>query len=504
MVSTAIDRQISIVEAVKTLADAPVGEETTKYSFGKLIEDCSAMPPDFSIWKILASYLFENGSYLEHFEEKCGASERLALYHLLQLAQTFDAKNSFKNPSRETAIGEFLRYVRRLKIFGEEQALQQLPASMQETDAVRLLTIHAAKGLEYKAVFVPYLGARYYPKAGRGNACPLPEGVTDLDEKAETVKEEKSLFFVAISRARQILCLSHSTRYGKQPSNASPFLKSLAEHLPFAPDGGASWYSENFQPEPDETTEISSGENFQKPEFFLRELEDYEHCPRRYFYQTNLKKEKSADAIYLEFHRALHKTLNFCFDETAARRQVSLEKLQAVFRENWTTVSHAYAPLYLTEAVEILRNAHAGISADPTGNFKKNLRHFDLPNGRVLFSADFFYESENEAGEKQISFRRWRNGKLRKKESDEPLYQLLHESAKAGGSEAEVKVRSLKTGDEISVPRKLKRGKEIPAPEKFASLTDAIEGILRRNFPPRPSDRCPNCSYYFVCAAPFR
>ena len=500
IISDAIDNQKSIAEAMKTLSDAPVGDEKMRSSFENLLKDFSSAPSDFSIWKILTNYLFENGSYLTDFENNLNASERIALYQLLQLAQAFDGKNAAEAISRESAIEMFLRYVRRLKIFGEEQSLQQLPVSMQETDAVRLLTIHAAKGLEYEAAFVPHLGARYYPKSGKGNICPLPDGITDLDEKAENIKEEKSLFFVAISRARQILCLSRSTQYGKQSSNASPFLKSLAGHLPFAPDSGASWYSRDFQSEPDQTIEFSPANNFQKAEFFLHELENYEQCPRRYFYQTNLKKEKSTGAIYLEFHRALYKSLNFYLEEAAAKRSVSLEKLREFFRETWMPISHAYTELYLTEAFEILQNAHERLAAHQTRDFKKNIRYFDLPNGRVLFSSDFFYESCNETGEKQISFEHWRNGKLRKKESDEVVYQLLHESAKVDNSEAEVKVASLKTGEEISVPRKLKRGKEIPAQEKFSSLSNAIEGILKRDFLPRPYDGCPTCLYYFICA----
>ncbi|CAN5644094.1 UvrD-helicase domain-containing protein [soil metagenome] len=500
VISDAIDNQTSVFEAIKTIAAAPVCDEKTKNSFGKLLEDFSLMPKDSPIWKILMNYLFENSSYLTGFENRINASARLALYQLLQLAQSFDGKNVAKNFSRDSAIRKFLRYVCCLKIFGEEQALQQLPVSMQETDAVRLLTIHASKGLEFEAVFVPYLGARYYPKSGRRNNCPLPEGVTELDEKDEHAKEEKSLFFVAISRARQVLCLSRSTKYGKQPSNASPFLKSLAQYLPSSPESGATWYSKDFREETVEMFEVSSTKDFQKPEFYLRELEDYEKCPRRYFYQTRLKKEKSAGAIYLEFHRALHKTLNFCLNEQAANRQVSFEKLQEVFHENWTYSAHAYTEFYKKEAFEILRNAYERISADLNDGFKRKIFNVDLPNGRVLFQPDFFREFETQADEKQISAQFWRNNKLRKKESDETLYQLIHESAKQNNIEAEINVASLKTGEEIFVPRKLRRGKEIPPEEKFSSLTKAIEGILSRDFSPNPNDMCPACRFYFICS----
>jgi len=387
--------------------------------------------------------------------------------------------------------------VRRLKIFGEEQSLQQLLVSMQGTDAVRLLTIHASKGLEFEAVFVPHLGGRYYPKPGKSNKCPLPEDVTDLDEKAERSKEEKSLFFVAISRARQVLCLSRSVVYGKQSSNASPFLKALAAHLPFSPESGATWYSPNYQSESKEIIEPpANADNFQKTEFFLRELADYESCPQRYFYQTRLKKEKTSDTVYLEFHRAVHKALNFCIEERTANRPLSLENLRAVFTENFPHSMHAFGKLYEREADEILQNAFEQLSAAPENQIKKRIFYFDLPNGRVLFSPDFF--SEETKG--KILAHYWRNAKLRKKESDETVYQLLHERAKQDGVEAEISVVSLKNGEQIFVPRKFRRGKEIPPEEKFSSLIDAVNGILSNEFSPKPSDNCPNCRFYFICS----
>jgi hypothetical protein len=55
--------------------------------------------------------------------------------------------------------------------------------------------------------------------------------------------------------------------------------------------------------------------------------------------------------------------------------------------------------------------------------------------------------------------------KIAKKESDETLYQLLHESARQNNAEVQISVLSLKTGEKVSVPGKLRRGKEIPPPK---------------------------------------
>lgn len=96
------------------------------------------------------------------------------------------------------------------------------------------------------------------------------------------------------------------------------------------------------------------------------------------------------------FHRVIHKVLNFSLDESAAKRQIFLVKLQEVFRANWTFASHAYTEIYIKEAFIILQNAHEKITDDSTGNYKRKTCHLDLLNGIVKFSPDFYRESETE------------------------------------------------------------------------------------------------------------
>ncbi|GBD40753.1 Putative ATP-dependent DNA helicase YjcD [bacterium HR39] len=83
-------------------------------------------------------------------------------------------------------------------------------ASMEEEGrGVRLATVHAAKGLEWRAVFLPGLVEGAFPLLG---------GEVDLEE-------ERNLFFVALTRARERLYLSYPERgMGKGPMVPSRFL----------------------------------------------------------------------------------------------------------------------------------------------------------------------------------------------------------------------------------------------------------------------------------------
>ncbi len=97
----------------------------------------------------------------------------------------------------------------------------------EKAQKVRLMTLHAAKGLEFEAVFLPGLEEGILPFAGRqlfaSNKVPL-EMTTDREE-------EKRLFYVGLTRAKQYLFLSRaSTRtiYGKKYHlPASPYLSLL-------------------------------------------------------------------------------------------------------------------------------------------------------------------------------------------------------------------------------------------------------------------------------------
>lgn len=105
---------------------------------------------------------------------------------------------------------------------GEEGGLHNDPDAGPEL--VKIMTIHAAKGLEFAHVFVVSLVDRRFPTIGRNDAIPLPDGL--VQERLPTgdahIAEERRLYYVALTRAKETLTLTGASFYGgsreKKPS----------------------------------------------------------------------------------------------------------------------------------------------------------------------------------------------------------------------------------------------------------------------------------------------
>ena len=95
----------------------------------------------------------------------------------------------------------------------------------KEKNGVRLMTVHASKGLEFKHVFVVGLEQDLFPHKNIGNR----------KRSKEEEEEERRLFYVAVTRARKNLYLSYAelrTIFGQKQINApSEFLDDVPEEI---------------------------------------------------------------------------------------------------------------------------------------------------------------------------------------------------------------------------------------------------------------------------------
>lgn len=102
-----------------------------------------------------------------------------------------------------------------------------------DIDAVDLTTIHQSKGLEWPVVFVPSLTSQRFPSkmVGTRGKWHLPPGTFDPVRYEGTKNDERRLFYVAMTRARDFLSLSSFERINNR-TPPSPFLKEVAGGVP--------------------------------------------------------------------------------------------------------------------------------------------------------------------------------------------------------------------------------------------------------------------------------
>ncbi len=147
-----------------------------------------------------------------------GANKLANVQKLRQLAQEYSVQH-------KGTLGDWLDYVQRLR----DAATKETAANLSAKDAVKIMTIHKSKGLEFDTVFLPFLDSstpsdtaeiKYLPQLGLGIKAPDENGVLQTTSILQKVKaadklldneERKRQLYVAMTRAEQRLILSGIT-----------------------------------------------------------------------------------------------------------------------------------------------------------------------------------------------------------------------------------------------------------------------------------------------------
>ncbi|HEV8601278.1 MAG TPA: ATP-dependent DNA helicase [Patescibacteria group bacterium] len=138
------------------------------------------------------------------------------------LEQFYRKAQNFENDNTDMTLKGFLNQIRLELEAGDQGELAFNPDLGPE--AVRIMTVHSAKGLEFKCVFVVNLVDQRFPSRERKEQIEIPTDMVKeiLPEGDIHLMEERRLFYVASTRAKQYLYFAWSDDYGgsthKKPS----------------------------------------------------------------------------------------------------------------------------------------------------------------------------------------------------------------------------------------------------------------------------------------------
>ncbi|MFQ5956386.1 MAG: ATP-dependent helicase [Candidatus Brocadiales bacterium] len=197
-------------------------------SFAKLFLRLKGMPT-YPVVDLVKELITET-KYISYLEKSSGekAPERIAnVEELVNAAEEYDRDHP------DGSLDDFLERV---------ALVQDIDTWDGQTEAVALMTLHSAKGLEFPAVFI----------------CGLEEGLLPHAQSMHTeseLEEERRLFYVGITRAKEALMLSHAKRRSRfgivVPSLPSRFIEELPKDIIAEEDKTlfAAEYIREYEPE---------------------------------------------------------------------------------------------------------------------------------------------------------------------------------------------------------------------------------------------------------------
>ncbi|HET7028425.1 MAG TPA: ATP-dependent DNA helicase [Candidatus Limnocylindrales bacterium] len=216
-----------------------------------------------------------------------------------------------------------------------------------DVDAVAVLTVHKAKGLEFPVVYLPGLVAGRFPATDRGAALRVPDalvrsaGADRMSPDDERLREERRLFHVGMTRARDQLVLTYAADYGGgRARRVSPFVLEALDltdgRLPGDRDGVRGHLERLSSFEPVAPVPESPRPPRDEPmTLSFSAIDAYLTCPARYRF-GHVVRVPLPPHHALVYGSALHAAVQE-FHRRHARGDVMTEQeLVAAFERAWT------------------------------------------------------------------------------------------------------------------------------------------------------------------------
>lgn len=211
-----------------------------------------------------------------------------------------------------------------------------------DENRVRILTVHASKGLEFDYVFVSSLVGRRFPQSYRSSTWILPDEARKerAPNKQSHIEEERRLLYVAITRAKKRLFLTSIEKKGTKPSlfvtediekNVSPQLIEkikVEAQTPAALLMNMSRAAFSRESEGQKTSLFSKKDGSLSLSF--SQLDKFEKCPLAYWFAFELKIPSPPNASLL-IGSAIHEALEVFYQKVKIDRVPSEEDLLKIF-----------------------------------------------------------------------------------------------------------------------------------------------------------------------------
>jgi DNA helicase-2/ATP-dependent DNA helicase PcrA len=433
---------------------------------------------------------------------------------ILQAALHFVEEWEKKKVNRSTELDELVDY---LGYFREAGGVIPLESSETE-NAVRLMTVHGVKGLEFPHVFILRANSNSFPSSYKETLVAFPlelrdaESITEADDKTLHDQEERRLFYVAMTRARDSLHIYAREGTGKINKTPAGYMRELLENktlsrwLHAIPARGAQASLDMFAATaPAYPAESQTTQWFELPvldglhtRLSASAVDTYERCGLRFKLERDWRlSERPAAAM--QYGAAIHRVLKTYFDSVQLKRPKTDDELIDLFRRDLAEagIQERYQhELYEQQGISQLRDFLTVARSLPSPEVLHTEQSFEIHVGATAVVGRIDRLDRRPDG--SVAIVDYKTGKARDQEdADESLQLSLYAIAAREKWGYEVGVLIFHNLEE-NVPVITLRS-EAQLLGARLRVEDAARGIAEGKFKAKTGIHCNFCAYRSLC-----
>ena len=314
------------------------------------------------------------------------------------ISKFFDKLKTYEVDNEDATVMSVIDWIDLSMDLGESPLAADI--DWTEINAVNILTVHSAKGLEFPIVFLVNLVGERFPSRRRSEQIPIPDELIkeQLPSGDYHLQEERRLFYVGMTRAKEKLFLTAANYYGegKREKKLSPFIfESLGDKAVSSEREAES--SEqlsilDYKPsEIDPSTMVSTPvTDFHIDYLSYSQIDVFRICPLHYKLKYLLNVPTPVTSA-LSFGMTMHATMKDFYEAAVSGEKVNEGSLIKIYDKNWRKegyTSRAYEKKMHTRGIKYLR-----------GFYEQSFDRKNLPEALELPFVVPLYKSKPGSGQ---------------------------------------------------------------------------------------------------------
>ena len=295
------------------------------------------------------------GQILYYFLADTGLLKQLTLYKSAKeekvaenIAKFFNKLKTYETEHEDAGVFAVTDWIDLSMTLGESPLAADIDWS--ENNAVNILTVHSAKGLEFDVVFLVNLVNARFPTTERKEQIPIPDALVKeiLPTGDYHEEEERRLFYVGMTRARDLLYFTGAKYYGegKREKKLSPFIfEAIGEkELRVVSQDSKQLPLLDWKKVDPADAEAMAGKGTlpvrQKISYLsYSQLDTFMTCPLQYRYRYILRIPVPPSAA-LSFGDTMHKTIRAFYELVKIGAHPTKQDLLRLLDDHWSHIGY--------------------------------------------------------------------------------------------------------------------------------------------------------------------